>query len=158
MAFKFLRIVAANAEIDRQAAEIASLTKERDVLKAAMEVNSADTIKALEDSQARVAALEAAQKALADEKDTIKTELDMAKAELAAAPVKISVKAAEITAAQGQPPIATTSAGTPAGGAAGIIEQWQAIADPRAKTEFYRKNKAAIDAAWKPTPQKRSNH
>ena len=157
MAWRFLNISKANAEIDRLALEVSTITKERDDLKAAMESNGAETISALEDSQAKVAALEEGAKVLSAERDAVKVELDAAKKELEATPVKISQKAQEITASQGQPPVATAPAATPAGGASGVAEQWQAITDPRAKTAFYKKNKAAIDAAWSPRPQSNTN-
>ncbi|MCX6925309.1 MAG: hypothetical protein NT154_19175, partial [Verrucomicrobia bacterium] len=60
--------------------------------------------------------------------------------------------AAEITGAQGQPPIPAAPAGSPEGGAAAgsskdLMAQINAIQDPTARTMFYRKNKAAFMAA-----------
>lgn len=151
MAWRFLNISKANAEIDRLSLELSAITKERDDLKAAMESNASETIKALEDATAKISALEEGAKALTAERDAALAALDVAKKEIEAAPVKISQKAAEITAAQGQPPIATTPAGSPAGGSDDVIEQWKNIKDPTAKTAFYQKNKREIDRAWKPS-------
>jgi chromosome segregation ATPase len=161
MALKFFRVSAANAEIARLEVEVASLTKERDELKTAVEANASETATAAEDLQAQLSASARCITDLTADRDGIKAELAKAQADLTAANEKLanpsaevvkiaSAKAAEITAAQGQPPISGTPAGTPAGGAGGIVEQWQSIQNPREKTAFYRANEKAILAAWKP--------
>jgi chromosome segregation ATPase len=162
MALKFFRVSAANAEIERLAGEVSSLTKERDDLKAALEANAADTTKAAEDIQAQLVTANKTVESLTAEVSTSKAALEKATADLAEATKKLenpaeqvaklaAQKAAEITAAQGQPAIQTAAAGTPDGSASGVIEQWQAISDPREKTAFWKKNQKAIEAAWKPT-------
>lgn len=58
---------------------------------------------------------------------------------------RAGLKAKEITAALGQPPLEVKPGTT---GGTDIIAQFEAIKSPAARTEFYRKNKAAYDAAW----------
>lgn len=58
---------------------------------------------------------------------------------------RAGLKAKEITAALGQPPLDVKPGTT---GGADILAQFYAIKSPAARTEFYRKNKAAYDAAW----------
>lgn len=156
MAWKFLNIGKANAEVDRLALEVASVTKERDDLRANMETNASDVTKQAEELQGQVAALTI-------ERDTAQAALVTAKAELATASDKLanpsaqivhiaSAQAAAITSAQGQPPIASTPVSTPAGDVAassveGLNAQLDAIKDPGARTAFWRKNKQAILSA-----------
>lgn len=163
MAYKFLFIGKANAEIERLTAELATVTKERDEAKAALESNNSEAVKAGEDLQGQLTVANAAVESLTGQVNELKSELETTRAELKAAKetianpsaqiVKIaSVKAAEITGAQGQPAIAVepqAGEGTPGSGG-GLLEQLNAIKDPQARTEFYRKNRKAIEAAWRP--------
>jgi len=163
MAFKFYRIVAANAEIDRLAAELATATKERDEYKASLESNTSETAKAAEELQAKVDAstksiadLEAASAAKDAQIVSLTDELTKAKNQLANPSGQIaklaSQQAATITAAQGQPALPAATATSP--GANGgptsadeLMAQAQAITDPNARTMFFRKNRAAFMAA-----------
>lgn len=154
MAWRFLNIGKANAEIERLALEVSTVTKERDDLKAAMEANASEAVKAAEDLQTQVTAQAATIATLIAERDAARVDLEAAKKDAASQEVKIqtaaSHKAAEITASQGQPPLATTPAGTPDGtpvGGDALVAQFQAIKDPSARTAFYRKHEAAIKAA-----------
>jgi hypothetical protein len=58
---------------------------------------------------------------------------------------RAGLKAKEITAALGQPPLDVKPGTT---GGTDILAQFAAIKKPAERTEFYRKNKAAYDAAW----------
>jgi seryl-tRNA synthetase len=163
MAFKFLRIGTANAEIERQAVELATLTKERDELQAAIGANASETIKEAEGLQAKLAESKQSVEALTVEIGTVRADLAKAQEALAEAEKKLanpsaeiikiaSIKAAEITGAQGQPPIPAAPSGTPASNspaasADDLAVQLEAIKDPTARTIFYRKHQAAILAA-----------
>jgi peptidoglycan hydrolase CwlO-like protein len=163
MAYKFLFIGKANAEIERLTAENSKLTAERDEAKSALEANHGELAKQCEELQGQVttqtlAATEASAKvtALEGELAGVKTELAAARDKLAnpsAEIVKIaSAKAAAITGAQGQPPLAVVPSGTPAGGAAAssgedLIAQMNAIPNPSERTMFFRQHRAAILAA-----------
>jgi seryl-tRNA synthetase len=163
MGWKFLNIAKANAEVDRLNGELTKVTVERDEARTALESNSAEVTKHAEELQgqvnadtARIAELEASIKGKDAELAVVKAELQVAKDRIAnptSEVVKIAAhKAAEITGAQGQPPITSTPAGTPAGGAAAasaedLMAQFNAIKDPTAQTIFYRKHAAAIMAA-----------
>jgi seryl-tRNA synthetase len=163
MAWKFLSISKANAEVARLEAEVAAVTKERDEAKAALESNATEVTQHAEEVQASAETLKAEKlkadgqvTSLTSELTAVKAELVAAKAELANPAAQIvqiaSHKAAEITGAQGQPPISTTPAGTPEGGAAAassmdLMQQMNAIKDPTARTVFFRKHQAAILAA-----------
>ncbi len=123
MAWKFLNIAKANAEIDRLNTENEKLTRERDDARAALEANNSDTVKEAEKLQGQVA--EAGKTIQARDAEVTRlnglvaskdTELATARAELSKANEKFanpsaqiqqaaSVKAAEITSAQGQPPV-----------------------------------------------------
>jgi len=140
MAWKFLNIGKANAEIERlekelaaEQGKVATLTKERDDAKAALEANDSEIAKNAESVQKELttakADLTAAQgqvTAITKERDDAKAQLatvtkerDEAKAKLAdpKGPIQTAaaVKAAEITAGQGQAtPIAVSPVATPA--------------------------------------------
>lgn len=125
MALKFLFVGKANAEIERLNAELLKVTKERDDAVTALESNSAEVTKQAEDLQgqvtalqSQVSALEASAKVVSAELATTKAELQAAQARIANPPAEIvkiaSAKAAEITGAQGQPPVTTTPAASPA--------------------------------------------
>ncbi len=163
MAYKFLFIGKANAEIERLTAENAKLTTERDEAKTALEANQSELATQCEDLQGQVttatAAADAAKAkvtALEGELASTKAELQAAKDRIANPPAEIvkiaSAKAAEITQAQGQPPIAaalpgTVTGGTAASSGADLVAQMNAIKDPTERTIFFRKNKAAFMAA-----------
>jgi len=139
MAWKFLNIGKANAEIERlekaladEQAKTAALNKERDELKTAAEANDSEiarnaeaTGKELIQAKADLATAKQSVSTLTTERDDAKAQLatvgkerDELKAKIAdpkgAIQTAASAKAAEITGAQGQPPIATAPVATPA--------------------------------------------
>ena len=129
MAFKTWKIGKANAEIARLETVVSDLTKERDELKAALEDNNAEVAKDVQEqlSQAntqitdlngQLSAKDGQIAKLQTDLSAASTELEKLKADAANGAVKInqlaSQKAAEITSAQGQPPIATAPATSPA--------------------------------------------
>jgi chromosome segregation ATPase len=132
MAWHFLNIGKANVEIDRLNAEVLKLTSERDAAKTALESNTSEVVTQAEGLQTQLTAatstitglqgqvgtLTASVAAKDADLVTVRAELATAKDTIAnpsAQIVKIaSVKAAEITGAQGQPPVITTPAATPA--------------------------------------------
>ena len=163
MAYRFLFIGKANAEIDRLTSEVAKVTKERDEAVSALESNTAETVTQTEALQAsasaaalEVAALKVSTLAKDSELTAVKAELATAQALIANPPAQIvkiaAVKALEITGAQGQPPIVISAVTAPsgeqaAGSAAGLMAQLNAIKDPTARTVFFKKHTAAILAA-----------
>lgn len=158
MAWKFLNIAKANAEIERLEAELAK-TKATPPPPA-----SAADDKRIEDMTASIAALGDNVATIGAQITALETKLgtelarvDKALTDYKADAEKIGTRlAAEITARQGQPPLNPgTTAGTTTGGGADILAQYNAISDPIARTEWYRKNKAAYDAAWSAAANKR---
>jgi seryl-tRNA synthetase len=162
MAWKFLNIGKANSEIERLSTEVATITKERDEARTALETNNAGLVKNAEelqgqatDARAVAEGLRGQMSALTAERDGLKAELQTAQEKLANPSeqvVKIAAaRALEITGAQGQPPLPTTPANTPAGGPAdsgeALMSQLNAIKDPNLRTQFYRKNAAAFRKA-----------
>jgi len=156
MAWKFLNIGKANAEIDRLEAELAAAKTS-----AASTAPTPDKIAALEkridDLAASIATLGESvailEKSASTSADSFKVEiarLDKSFADFQTSAKEIGSRlAAEITARQGQGPLAPGStAGTQSGGGNDLVAQYNAITDPIARTEWYRKNKTAYDAAW----------
>jgi len=148
MAWKFFRIGAANDEIVRLETEVANRDKkisELEAEKKAMAENDsgvagqAEGLKAeLDDANLKIAQLE-------KDRDQLKADLE---AEKKSVDKKASSKALEITAGQGQAPIKPGTANPATAGGGDIIAQLNSIEDPTERTVFYRKNKAAIDAAY----------
>lgn len=163
MAWKFLNIGKANAEVDRLNAEVLKLTAERDEAKTALESNSTEVTAHAEGLQANAETLKAEKLKAEQQVATLTTQMAAQATEMATAKERLanptaetaklaSHKAAEITGAQGQPPIATTPAGTLAGGAtagtgAELLAQAKAIKDPSERTLFMRKHREAVFAA-----------
>jgi len=163
MAWKFLNIGKANAEVDRLNEDVLKLTAERDEAKTALESNSTEVTAHAEGLLADAEKLKAEKLKAEQQVATLTTKMAAQATELATAKERLanptaetaklaSHRAAEITGAQGQPPIATTPAGTPAGGvsvgaAEDLTNQMKAIQDPSARTVFFRKHKEAILAA-----------
>jgi hypothetical protein len=153
MAWKFLNIGKANAEIDRLEAELAKASAGSSAPPdkiVALEKRLEDLAASMATLGESVAALE---KAISASGDSFKVEiarLDKSFTEFQTSAKEIGSRlAAEITARQGQPPLAAgNTSGTQSGGGADIIAQFNAITDPVARTEWYRKNKVAYDAAW----------
>jgi hypothetical protein len=90
-------------------------------------------------------------KQIADKDAALKTKEDEHKTALEAKDKSVeelaTKKANEICVKMGIPPIRVEKTGAkPADG--DVIAQYEAILDPVAKTQFYRKNKAAFNAAW----------
>lgn len=150
MAWKFLNIAKANAEIERLEAELAKTSppKQADAGNnvAALELKIeelSDTLSVLGD---RISALE---KASADTSAGFKVEiarLDKSISDFQASAKELGTRmAAEITARQGQAPLASNGNGTSNGTGNDLLAQHAAISDPKARMAFYRKNKAAYD-------------
>jgi len=132
MAWKFLNIGKANAEIERLEKELATIKAERDEARTALESNNSEAVKAAEGFQADLAIarteLEAAKgqvTKLTNDLSAATTELTTVKAELVTAKAQIadpagviqkaaSAKAAEITSSQGQPPVKVDPTTSPA--------------------------------------------
>lgn len=127
-----MNIGKANAEIERLNAEVATLTKERDDARAALESNNSEVGKQAEslqgqltaanqsisDLNAQVTALKADLASKEKSLAAVESELKAAQEKLANSGEQIkqaaSLKAAEITGAQGQPPVVVPVAETPA--------------------------------------------
>jgi hypothetical protein len=142
MAWKHFNIGKANAENERLETENANLTKRVAELEAAQKAitdNESDVAKAATELTAR---LDVANKRIAE----LEKERDQLKADVKTAEASAAKKALEITGAQGQPPV--TQSGNGQGGANDLLVQYNSIQDPRARMEWYRKNKAAYDAQW----------
>lgn len=114
MAWKFLNIAKANAEIDRLNADLAAVTKERDDLKAAAEANTSEVGKHAEELAAKLTETEsklakaledgkAASATLATQATDISGLKDQLKAKDAEVEAKVARKLAEAQAALGQP-------------------------------------------------------
>jgi predicted nucleic acid-binding Zn-ribbon protein len=156
MAWKFLNIGKANAEIERLQAEVATVTKERDDARAALTDNHSETVSAAESLQTNLTAAQAdlvtakaSVASLGAQVTKLEADLKVANEKLANPEAQVvqiaSRRALEITQAQGQAPV-VNKGGENTGD---VIEQFNAIKDPQARTEFYRKHKAAFDAAWR---------
>jgi hypothetical protein len=153
MAWKFLNIGKANTEIERLEKELADAKSgaatqpqkqgEPDKI-AALESkidDLSDTISALGD---RIAAIE---KTSADASASFKVEIARIDKSLAdATPEKIGTRiAAEITARQGQAPLKT--GGTESSGGAGdVVQQLQAITDPKKRAQFFKAHEKELKA------------
>lgn len=152
--FKFFNIGKANEEITRLEAENATLkedAKNASENAAAIATNAEGVTTELTQLKADHATAKTSISSLTARAEKAETELKAANEKLANPSVQIkevaSRKALEITQAQGQPPVtpstsSTTQTGDP-------VAQFNAIKDPVARTEWYRKNKAAYDAAWR---------
>ena len=151
--FKFFNIGKANEEITRLEAENAQCKAD---LKTAND-NSEQIATAAQSNAELLAKCQTDLAAATTSIATITARAEKAESDLKVANEKLANpseqikqaaarKAQEITASQGQPPVkAETGAGPAAGD---IVAQHAAIKDPVAKLQFYRKNKAAYDAAW----------
>lgn len=153
--FKFFNIGKANEEITRLEAELATAKAE-----AKTATDNADEV--VKNAEAVATELAQVKSDLATAKTTIssltaraetaETEAKEAKAKIANPSEQIKNRASQealnITASQGQPPVAAGSATEQPGGSADILAQYAAIKDPAAKTAWYRKNKQAYDSAF----------
>lgn len=153
MAWKFLQISKANERIEQLEAELAEAkkTKETDpkATESATKIEELSaSIEALTDLvtglQTTIEKLEGSFKVEIQRVDTVCADLK----KTTTAEAIGSRIAAEITARQGQPPLNPGATSTQSGGGSDILKQYDAIQDPRERTVFYRKNKAAYDAAF----------
>lgn len=121
----FFRIKEANAEIKRLNAELTRVNTELSELKSSIETNDSETAtqaeafqKTAEKNALELASEKAAHQATKADLVTAQNDLKVAKEQLGKAgeqTIKLAAaKAAEITAAQGQPAIPTAPAATPA--------------------------------------------
>jgi hypothetical protein len=137
-----------------------NLTAESDLTKCRADL--AAKISELEQSNAQVVTLTTDLAARTTELASTKATLIAAQAEVTTLKATIadpkgeiekraSAKALEITAGQGQPPVGVTSTTAPGATSSGdaLVAQLQGITNPVERVEFYRKNKAAIDAAYR---------
>ncbi len=160
MAWKFYNIAKANARVDELEAELASAKAGK------APAPSDDKFAALEQ---RITELAASIAALGDQVSTIQSSttgasdkfaVEMARIDKAlgdVTPEKIGSRiAAEITARQGQAPL-NLGGGSSSNNGQGndLLAQFAAITDPAKKTEWYRKNKDAYDAAWSAAQQRK---
>lgn len=67
---------------------------------------------------------------------------------------RVSIAGMELAAAQGVPPIAAADSGAP-GKSGSLLEQLDGIKDPKAKTVFINKNKAALNAELRKSATKK---
>jgi chromosome segregation ATPase len=157
MAWKFLNIGKANAEIERletalaaEQAKVTTLTQERDAAKTALAENDSEIAKNAAAVQTEITQVKAerdqAKADLGTAKTTIATltqERDEAKAKLTDPKGTIqsaaTTKAAEITAAQGQPPIAAVPTTAPGQASTKVMKRSDFNAlSPKEKSEFMR--------------------
>jgi chromosome segregation ATPase len=162
MAWKFLNIGKANAEIERLEKEVETAKAEAANAKTALETNNSEIAAQLEKVQGELTAANTSLAARTTELSSAKASLLAAQAEVTTLKATIadpkgeiekraSAKALEITAGQGQPPVGVTSTSSPGATSSGdaLLAQLQGITNPVERVEFYRKNKAAIDAAYR---------
>lgn len=147
MALKFFNIGKANAEIARLESE---LNKVNELLKAQGE-NESEVMKEAESLSAQLTAEKGKTTALSAENERLKTELKSSQDKQSDFDSKVqtaaSAKALEITAGQTTGPV-SSGGGQPMAG--DLLAEHAALMakDPSAATAFYRKNKAAYDAAF----------
>ncbi len=155
--FKFFNIGKANAEIIRLETELAGVRAELAAGKenaTAIEASAEATQAELTQAKADLVTAKASISSITAAHDAVKAELKTANEKLANPSQQVkeaaSRKAMEITQGQGQPPVAGAATGEAAAG--DVLAQYKAIKDPQARVTFYRKNKAAIDSAYKAMP------
>lgn len=110
---------------------------------AAAQAQAQENFRLLTETRAEIANLTTARDAARAEVDTVRSELA---AERASLPARIAEQAAEIAGRVGVPPITEESRNAPRNGS--VLEEFMAITDPGERNRFYRKNKAAIHAAY----------
>lgn len=95
-------------------------------------------------AQGRVTELETELADTQEERDTAQGRVTELETEARSA----EVRAQELLAETGHPPLALgqDGGGAPTGAQGSLMEQYEAITDPREKTAFYRKHKAAMIA------------
>lgn len=152
--YRFYKIAEANAEIAKLEAKVTSLEAETKTATENVEAIAGpaqESANKLVQVEADLSTAKASISSLTARAEKAETDLKAANEKLANPSAQIkevaSRKALEITQAQGQPPVtpstsSTTQTGDP-------VAQREAIKDPVARTEWYRKNKAAYDAAWR---------
>lgn len=96
MAFKFLKIGNANAEIDRLNAELAKVTKERDDAIAATSENSSEVVKEAEKLQGELTTAQASIATLTSERDAAVSQIAGKDAEIKALNEKLAAKDGEV--------------------------------------------------------------
>ncbi len=148
--FKFFNIGKANAEILRLEAELSKAQEaEKIAIQNASEVSTvAESLKEqFGQVQADLVTAKATIASVTARAEKTEAELKVAQESLAnpaAQIVKIaSTQAAQITAAQGQPPLAVTPQ-TSASGGNDLTAELATISDPAKRQEFIRKHKAAL--------------
>jgi septal ring factor EnvC (AmiA/AmiB activator) len=134
----------AESDLTKARADLASKTSELEQSNAQVVTLTADLAARTTELASTKATLIAAQ----SEVTTLKATIADPKGEIEK---RASAKALEITAGQGQPPVGVTAASSPGATSSGdaLIAQMEAINHPAERVEFYRKNKAAIDAAYR---------
>lgn len=153
MAWKFLNIGKANAEIERLEGELAKAkaVSQPDPASAEKITSVEKRIDDLASSIAtlgdQVSTLEQTATATSDKFTVEIARIDKALVDVTAEKIGSRI-AAEITARQGQSPLNLGGGKSGNNGQNDLLEQYNSITDPTQKTEWYRKNKAAYDAAW----------
>lgn len=153
MAWKFLNIGKANARIDELEksltdahAATATAQAETKLAQDALASNESEIVKNAEKLSADLSAANAELVAAKSSIANLSDELNATKVSVGA---QASARAQEITAAQGQPPLAVLPQTSAGASECDVVEQLNAIKDPRKRVEFYRANKAAIDNSFK---------
>lgn len=136
------RVAALETELAEEKENHATAVKEAEKATTALTTENADLKAKLAKAVQEKATAEAEAKTAKEKAATFDVEVERA----------AGAKALEIAANQGVPPV-PTKPGAGAGGGDDVLAQLNAEQDPTKRMEFYRANKAKIDAAYRNLPK-----